>query len=272
MKFSGGRVTMVMAAMMLLGVAATPAMAAEAGSGGTDTMTMFFHAFDWFVLMLLGLASISGIALAIDAMMHIREKKICPAETTEHLRSLISSRQFKELMDFTATDNTFVSQSIFAGVRRAHLKYPAMREALESAIGEQTANLFRRIEMLNVIGNIGPLLGLLGTVLGMIIAFYQLNAKGGNANPADLAGGISTALWHTFFGLFVAIPCLVVYGYYRTRVDKITTKAAVISEELLEMLRPESATGAEDAPKLKKKVVAGAALPSPVPQPTAAEE
>jgi biopolymer transport protein ExbB len=107
----------------------------------------------------------------------------------------------------------------------------------------------------------------------MIIAFYELNASGGNAKPADLAGGISTALWHTFFGLFVAIPCLVVYGYYRTRVDKITNKAGLISEELLEMLRPESAgtPGAEESPKVKKKVV-GAPTPSPVPQPQVSPE
>ena len=143
-------------------------------------------------------------------------------------------------MDFTAMDTSFVSKALYAAIRRAHLKYPAMREAMESSINEQTSALFRRIEPMNVIGNIGPLLGLLGTVLGMIMAFNELMEKSGNARPADLAGGIGTALWHTFFGLFVAIPCLVVYGFYRTRADKIATRAALVAEELLEALRPES--------------------------------
>jgi biopolymer transport protein ExbB len=248
----------MMAAGFTLLLCAAPAMA---GTASTHTPmpvvaamvpNWVFQTFDYIVLGLLGLASIAGIALAIDAMLHIREKKIAPPATTERLRDLITKREFKELMDFTATDQTFVSQSLYAALRRAHLKYPAMREALESSIGEQTAALFRRIEPLNVIGNIGPLLGLLGTVLGMIMAFYKLVELGGTTvHPTDLADGIGTALWHTFFGLFVAIPCLVVYGFYRTKADKISTKAAITAEELLENLRPESVA---EQPAPKKKI------------------
>jgi biopolymer transport protein ExbB len=225
---------------------------------GSHLPLWVFTTFDWIVLAMLGLASIAGVALAIDAMLHIREKKIAPAATTEHLRTLIAGREYKELMDFTATDSSFVSKAMYAAIRRAHLKYPAMREALDSSIGEQTSDLFRRIEPMNVIGNIGPLLGLLGTVLGMIMAFYKLLDKAGQANAADLAGGIGTALWHTFFGLFVAIPCLVVYGFYRTRVDKIATKAGLVAEELLEGLRPESSDDSGDKARKKSRAASHA--------------
>src|SRR5207253_7102619 len=102
----------------------------------------------------------------------------------------------------------------------------------------QTANQFRSIEHLNVIGNLGPLLGLLGTVLGMIEAFQAMNAAGGQANPADLAGGISKALAHTMLGLILAVPCLAAFGILRTTVDRLTTKAALVAEELLLMMRP----------------------------------
>jgi biopolymer transport protein ExbB len=134
-----------------------------------------------------------------------------------------------------------VSQALYAAIRRAHLKYAAMREGLESSVGEQTSDMFRKIEPLNVIGNIGPLLGLMGTVLGMIMAFYQLKQTHGTPDVEKLSGGISTALWHTFFGLFVAIPCLVVYGFYRMKADRIATRAALVAEELLEGLRPDPA-------------------------------
>jgi len=136
--------------------------------------TWVFQVFDYFVLALLFFASIAGIALAIDAMMRVREIKVSPPETTEHLRNLIAGRQFKELMDFTSTDDTFISKSLNAAIRKAHLKYPAMREAMDNSMSEQSSNLFRRLEPMNVIGNIGPLLGLLGTVLGMIMAFNEL--------------------------------------------------------------------------------------------------
>ncbi len=229
-----------------------------------------FEAFDWFVLSMLTLASFAGVGIAISAMIHIRETKIAPATTTEHLRSLIAGRDFRQLMDFAATDQTFVSQSLYAALRRAHLKYPAMREAMENSVGEQTASLFRRIEPLNVIGNIGPLLGLLGTVLGMIMAFYKLVELGGNTvNAQQLEQGIGTALWHTFFGLFVAIPCLVVYGLYRVKTDRITNKAAMVAEELLENLRPEAV--AEDAKK-KGRPAAAPGSPMAAPQPQGHEE
>jgi biopolymer transport protein ExbB len=116
-----------------------------------------------------------------------------------------------------------------------------MKEAMETAIAEQTAEQFRRIEYLNIIGNLGPLLGLLGTVLGMIEAFQDLMAAGGDANPAKLAGGISTALCHTFLGLFLAVPCLAVFGIQRTMVDRLTTQGALIAEELLLLIKPAEA-------------------------------
>ena len=217
------------------------AMAQSAGGGG-GTGTYHPNPILWglditVIVVLLG-CSLASIALIFDAVLHLREKKIAPIETTEHIRSLIDSRQLKELIDFTAADQSFVSKAMQAGIRRAHLGYGAMREGLESAVSENSANLFRRIEMLNVIGNIGPLIGLLGTVLGMIEAFNALHHAGGQAKVSDLSIGIATALWHTFGGLAVAIPSLIAFGFFRMRLDKIVSRAAVISEELLESLRP----------------------------------
>jgi biopolymer transport protein ExbB len=231
---------------------AATAPAAPAAGGASETMvltTWVFPIFDYLVLSLLGLASMAGVALAINAMLNLRESKIAPAKTTEHIRRLIEGRDYKELMDFTATNESFVSQALYAAIRRAHLKYAAMREALESSVGEQTSDMFRKIEPLNVIGNIGPLLGLMGTVLGMIMAFYELKQTHGTPDVEKLSMGISTALWHTFFGLFVAIPCLVVYGFYRMKADKIATRAALVAEELLEGLRPDPS---EEKPEKKK--------------------
>jgi len=277
------RWTLFSVAVLLMAWLAAPALAAaatapgttadtagEAATSGTMLTHWVFPIFDYTVLSMLGLASIAGVALAIDAMLNIRESKIAPPESTERLRQLIAAKNYQALMDFAATDNSFVSRALYAAIRRAHLKYAAMREGLESSVGEQTSDLFRRIEPLNVIGNIGPLLGLLGTVLGMIMAFYALRESGGNAHSDQLAGGIGTALWHTFFGLFVAIPCLVVYGFYRTRADKIATKAALVAEDLLEALRPDPSADGEAAKKKSRASREGSA--APVPQPVVSGE
>ena len=175
----------------------------------------------------------------------------------DRIRRLIEDKDYKELMDFTGSDDSFVSRALYAAIRRAHLKYAAMREGLESSVGEQTSEMFRRIEPLNVIGNIGPLLGLMGTVLGMIMSFYALKERGPLVTTADLASGVGTALWHTFFGLLVAIPCLVVYGFYRTKADKIATRAALVAEELLESLRPDPAEEKDEKRKKREKEAVG---------------
>jgi biopolymer transport protein ExbB len=276
-----GMKVVMFAGVMAVGWGAAPLLAAtavpgggaagDAVAGGSMLTHWVFPIFDYTILSMLGLASVAGVALAIDAMLNIRESKVAPPESTERLRQLIAGKDYKELMDFAATDNSFVSRALYAAIRRAHLKYAAMREGLESSVGEQTSDLFRRIEPLNVIGNIGPLLGLLGTVLGMIMAFYALRETQGVPDQAKLAGGIGTALWHTFFGLFVAIPCLVVYGFYRTRADKIATKAALVAEDLLEALRPDP-TADGDPTARKKARAAREGSAAPVPQPMVSGE
>jgi biopolymer transport protein ExbB/TolQ len=85
-----------------------------------------------------------------------------------------------------------------------------------------------------------------------------LMQSGGTPDSAKLAGGIGMALGHTFFGLFVAIPCLVVYGFYRTRADKIATRAALVAEELLESLRPDPSDKEKERERRKKREAAKA--------------
>ena len=107
-----------------------------------------------------------------------------------------------------------------------------------TATGERTARLYRKIEWLNLLGNVAPMLGLLGTVWGMIVAFGELEAKGGKANPEDLAGGIMIALVSTFMGLIVAIPALAGYGIFRSRIEQMSMEAALVAEELLANFKP----------------------------------
>jgi biopolymer transport protein ExbB len=181
--------------------------------------------------------SITGLTLIIQGFIKNRESILLPAPTIALMRDMIAQRRFKDLLDFTETDPSFMSKALNPALKRAPV-FSNMKEAMETAIGEQTAEQFRRIEYLNIIGNLGPLLGLLGTVLGMIQAFSEMQASGGNASPAQLAGGISTALTHTFLGLALAVPCLACFGVLRTMVDRLTVRGALVCEDLLLMIRP----------------------------------
>jgi biopolymer transport protein ExbB len=210
------------------------------------------------VTYIIVLLSVAGLSLIIQGFIKNRGSVFMPIETTEHIRELIGQKKFKELIEYTETDPSFVSKALNPALKRAP-SFSSMKEAMETAIGEQTAEQFRRIEYLNIIGNLGPLLGLLGTVLGMIVAFSAMKAAGGAANPADLAGGISKALCHTFEGLALAVPCLACFGILRTIVDRLTVQGALVAEELLLMVKPAE----------KPAAVPGARPQAGVPQPQA---
>jgi biopolymer transport protein ExbB len=226
------------------------------------------------IFITIGVLSITGLTLIIQAFIKNRPSVFMPEATTNLIREMITQRKFKELIDFTETDDSFVSKALNPALKRAP-SFSSMKEAMETAIGEQTAEQFRKIEYLNIIGNLGPLLGLLGTVLGMIQAFSAMQAAKGDANPAQLAGGISTALTHTFLGLFLAIPCLAAFGVLRTIVDRLTVRGAMMAEDLLLMIKPADAKPAAvgaTAPRIAATPQPGvrkvAPMPMPAPAPT----
>jgi biopolymer transport protein ExbB len=217
-----------------------------------------------FVFFTIAALSITGLTLIIQGFIKNRASVFMPATSTNTIRELIGQRRFRELIDFTENDPSFVSKALNPALKRAP-HFAAMKEAMETSIGEQTAERFRSIEYLNIIGNLGPLLGLLGTVLGMIDAFSTMQAKGGATTPADLAGGVSIALTHTFLGLFLAIPCLAAFGILRTIVDRLTVRGALEAEELLLMIKPaEAGKPAAPAAAAAPPVAGRAAMAAPM--------
>lgn len=215
------------------------------------------------ITVTISLLSVYALTLIIQGFIKNRPSVLMPQESTDRIREMISNRQFRELIEFTENDPSFISRALNPALKRAP-SFNAMREAMETSVGEQTAEQFRKIEYLNIIGNLGPLLGLLGTVLGMIVAFDAMQRAEGNASPAQLAGGIAIALAHTFMGLFLAVPALACFGILRTIVDRLTVRGALIAEELLLMIKPADSkpaprAGAAPSPAVKR------AAPEPSP-------
>ena len=231
-----------------------------------------------FVFITIMLLSIIGLTLIIQGFIQNRASVFMPEASTQHIRELIGQRKFKELIEYTETDPSFVSRSLNPALKRAP-SFSSMKEAMETAIGEQTAEQFRKIEYLNIIGNLGPLLGLLGTVLGMIEAFQQMQGAGG-ADPGKLGYGIATALSHTFMGLMLAVPCLAAFGVLRTMVDRLTVQGALEAEDILLMIKPVEPRPVATAPRpggLPQPAVGNpplrkGPLPTPAPMPAPSPE
>ena len=185
--------------------------------------------------------SLLAVALIIQYSLKIRKTILVPDLSVAQISSMFEERRFREALEFCQNDPSFVSGVVHAGLIEAANGYEAMESAMEDATNERTSRLYRAIERLNLIGNLTPMCGLLGTVWGMMTAFAEIEAKGGKANPSDLAGGILIALVSTFSGLLTAMPALLAYGIFRNKVEQLGMEGALVAQELLANFRPPAA-------------------------------
>ncbi|MCL4209747.1 MAG: MotA/TolQ/ExbB proton channel family protein [Phycisphaeraceae bacterium] len=190
----------------------------------------------WFLLAL----SMVSIGLIGHMALTNQRKAIVPDGVVEEVTRHLKEGRFKDAIALTARDASYFSTVINAGLNEASHGYSAMIRGLELASDEHTTIRLRRIEYLNVLGQVAPMIGLFGTVYGMILAFRAIVIAGGAADPIQLASGIGTALVTTFWGLIVAIPALAGYAVVRNRIDALTTEATHTAEHLLNQFRPRS--------------------------------
>ncbi|MFW6133352.1 MAG: MotA/TolQ/ExbB proton channel family protein [Planctomycetota bacterium] len=187
---------------------------------------------------LLWLVSIGTVAIIVEYFISIRRANIMPDEVHQQIQEYFGERNYRDAIEMTAEEPSQLSYMIHAALSEASHGYPAMERAIEEAAEERTTKLLRRIEWLNLIGNVSPMLGLMGTVWGMILAFFQIVEKGGQPNPGDLARGIGTALVTTLLGLVVAIPALAVYAVMRNRIDALSSETMLAAQDLISNFRP----------------------------------
>lgn len=216
---------------------------AQAAGGGTETKThkvdyfaWFVHGGDWvgYVLMVLSMVS---VAMIIQHFVQVRKTIILPEAMFMQVEQMLQARQFRELIEMTTTDPSLLCYILNRALVEAPNGFASMEKAMEEALQEKMVHLNAKPEILAILGNTGPLIGLYGTVLGIILAFSDIVAKGGIPEPGELAGSIGVALVATFWGLTVAIPSLVVYAIMKTRIEKIGTEALSNGRHMLATFR-----------------------------------
>lgn len=200
--------------------------------------------FDFFVVKggwiayLIILLSVAALALAIEHAVSIRRATIVPERSVAELRNLIEQRQYAEAVRYSAEDSSVVAYVINAALVEAPNGYGAMVRAVEEALEERSAKLYRKIEYLNIIGAVSPMIGLFGTVVGMILLFSAIHAADTFPRAQVVADKVSIALVATFWGLAVAIPSLSVYAIFRNRIEVMTAECAVAADRILSVFKP----------------------------------
>ena len=188
------------------------------------------------VVLLLAL-SVTSAYLIFDHLMTIRRTDLMPEGLSEQVRQCLMSGDVSAAQEACNSRPSFLSFVLMHGMSELEFGWNAVEKSIEDALAEQSARLFRKIEYLSVIGNIAPMVGLLGTVIGMIIAFQNVASTQGTASAPQLAEGIYQALVTTVGGLIVAIPSIGAFAIFRNRIDQLVAEAAYMAQHVFTPLR-----------------------------------
>jgi biopolymer transport protein ExbB len=190
----------------------------------------------WPIYPLL-LASIIAVALIIERSLSLREKKIVPPNLLGEVVTVYRHQGITpDVLDKLARDSP-LGQVLSAGLRNVNSPRDVMKEAIEEAGGSAAHDLDRFLTTLGTIASAAPLLGLFGTVIGMIEIFGSQGPTG--TNPQQLAQGISIALYNTAFGIGIAVPSLIFFRHFRGKVDGFVVEMERSAAKLVDIVHGE---------------------------------
>lgn len=216
--------------------AAAKAESLSEGSGFIDVVMSgdFLGVVLWLALAAL---SVAGTHLVVDSFIKIRAKRFLPDRLTGGIREALESRNISRAIELCGEEPGALSNILTAGFSNASDGPEAAQDAIGAAADLESEKLLQRVNYLNVVGNLAPMLGLLGTVQGMIMAFATLGTEAGAAKNAMLATNISQALYTTAAGLVIAVPALGFFSFFRNRATKIILSMEALTMELMKKVR-----------------------------------
>jgi biopolymer transport protein ExbB len=235
-------------------------LAQDAPDGGGNSVLQLIAAGGVVSLIILAL-SFTALTLIVIHLMQVRTQALAPEHAIQALDEALGRGDADAALRYCKDEDNecFLTRILGAALSRYHRSAFGLLElksSLEEAGQEEVARLYRSTDWLGLIAAIAPMLGLLGTVVGMVGAFDTISASEGFARPDQLAGDISKALVTTLMGLTLAIPATAAFTFFRNRIDTITAEIAMTIEDL--------------AGKLEKHAVGGAQPQQPQPRPEAA--
>jgi biopolymer transport protein ExbB len=212
----------------------------------------------WLVLIPL---SVTALAFAVLYGVTISRRGLIPDQTVRKLAALFENGAYGDAVQYASEEPSVLGYVVYSGLIEARNGYAAMERAMEEAIDEQAARLSRKIEYLNIIGNVAPMVGLFGTVHGIIGMFVSIADEGGIAVMESISDDLGTALVATFWGLLIAIPSLTVFGLLRNRIEVLLAEVALTADRMMSVFKPH----AVEAPRTQAGGVPPSVPPSATP-------
>lgn len=182
------------------------------------------------------LAGVLTLGIIIERLISFRNSEIDNDRFIKEIETRLKKRKIKESLELCGEQDKPVPRVIKAGLLKSDRSREEIKETIEDAANHEIPVLEKYLGILATTATISPLLGLLGTVTGLIKAFMVIEAQAGLVNPGDLAGGIWEALITTVAGLIVAIPAYMAYNYFVSRVNNIVLQMEKSSTRLIDIL------------------------------------
>lgn len=220
--------------------AGEPAAAAPAAAPGTPAgasqeslLEFFFGALGWKYVLGFGIMSFAFVALLILNFLALRRQSVIPDALIQNFEAALNEKNYQGAYDMAKADESFLGALLAAGMSKLQQGYDACEEAM-NAVGEDEAmKLEHRLSYIALIGSLAPMLGLLGTVDGMVASFMVIANSPTTPSPAELAKGISTALITTLVGLVMAIPAIGFFAYFKNLLARYIYDVGAVAEGLM---------------------------------------
>jgi biopolymer transport protein ExbB len=223
--------------------AAPDASIRDAQAGSTEASQISYlawvvDALGWRYMIVFLAISFLLVAMFVMNLLAARRENVVPTSLVEGFEQYLAAKQYQEAYDLAKADESFLGHILSAGLSRISSGYDEAVEAMQEVGEEENLRMEQRLGYLALIGTISPMIGLLGTVEGMVESFMVIaNTNTGTPDPQELAKGISKALFTTLVGLYLAIPALTAYHLIRNRVSRLVLEVGVISEGMMRRFR-----------------------------------
>lgn len=225
------------ALMMVASIGHSGMMLAAEEAKTRSVFDHFVVAGGWITWCLLIPLSMATVSLMVHYLITIRRNTQVPESLAKTLVAAARQGQRRTILETGRANQNMLGQAAFAGMLHIADSVEAGMSGIDEAVEDYAGRLMRKVEYLSVIGNISPMIGLLGTVVGMIQAFNRIYAAGGQVpETSKLVGDIAIALVNTFWGLAIAIPALTAYAFFRNRIDAFASDTIRLCSGLVTMI------------------------------------
>jgi biopolymer transport protein ExbB len=201
-------------------------------------LAYYFRALGWKYTIMFLMVSFAFVALGILNALALRKQAIMPDALVQNFEAALNEKNFQGAYEMAKEDESFLGAVLAAGMGKLQSGYDAAEEAMNEAGADESMKLEHRLSYIALIGSVSPMLGLLGTVDGMIDSFRVIEQSGTTPEPAALAGGISTALITTIVGLWLAIPAILAFGIYKNVLSRLLYDVGSVAEGLMSRFAP----------------------------------